>query len=144
MSASIIEISRAGFARDLATVASRHFLAHCLFTEKLATAYRLLQCEYSSGLPYADIRDTAFVQVMWFLYDYAERSGPPSPMRFDQWTVSGAISSYLRQMHSAAPAVGEESQAIERCLEVCERANARFTSKSGWLPFLQPARSTQT
>jgi hypothetical protein len=138
MPASVVDIRRGEFARDLVAVAKIHLRTTCLFAAGRETASRLLQGAYAESLWHYEIRETAFAQAMWYLYDYAGSFGPVAPMSLDQWVVSEAITAYLQRLKLAGASAycAEEYSAICGCLTVCLRANARFTSVGGWLPFV--------
>lgn len=135
----VVEIQRGQFARDLVTVAKIHLRTTCLFAAGRTQASQLLLAAYAENLQYFEIRETAFAEAMWFLYDYAQSSNPPSSLDLDQWTVSEAASTYLQMLDAAGSTAlrRAEIEAVIRCLTVCERANTRFTINGSWLPFFR-------
>lgn len=140
MSALVLDIRRGEFARALVAVAEIHLHTAVLFAADPRRASQFLLSTAAESLTHHSIRETAFSKGLWYLYDYAESVRPPVPMGLDQWMVSQAISSYLQLLESAGRNVfpPEKYRAVKCCMSVCVRANARFTSRPGWLPFMRP------
>lgn len=143
MSVAVVDIRRGEFARAVVAVAEIHLHTAVLFAANHRRASGFFLDSGAQGLTHQLVRETAFAEGMWYLYDYAESAQPPVPMGLNHWTVSQAISSYIQMLDFAAGTVfdPDECHAIKYCLSVCLRANARFTSRDGWLPFVRSAPS---